>query len=141
MLTNKDYNAIIYIRDKKERTNKMKTVENNLTYGNLMKTDWINQFNEKQQKEILKGVERGLDVSWYAKRTFDWIQMKEIRTGLEHNLDVTKYANEVFKWSQMREIREGLHDNLDVSVYANPTLSSEQMRTLRFSLIEELETV
>lgn len=141
MLTNKNNNAIIYIRDKKERPNKMTIVENNLTYGNLVKTDWINQFNEKQQKEILKGLKNNIDVSWYAKRSFDWIQMKEIRTGLEHNLDVSKYADEVFKWSQMREIREGLHDNLDVSIYAKPTLSNEQMRTLRFSLIDELETV
>ena len=141
MLTNKDDNVIIYIRDKKERTKKMKAVENNLTIENLVKTDWINQFNEKQQKEILKGLKNNIDVSWYAKKAFDWIQMKEIRTGLEHNLDVSKYADEVFKWSQMREIREGLHDNIDVSIYANPTLSNEQMRTLRFSLIEELETV
>ena len=141
MLTNKNNNAIIYIRDKKERIKKMKTIENNLTIENLVKTEWFNQFNEKQQKEILKGVERGLDVSWYAKRTFDWIQMKEIRTGLEHNLDVSKYANKVFKWSQMREIREGLHDDLDVSVYAKPEFDCGQMRTLRFSLIDELETV
>ena len=141
MLTNKNNNDIIYIRDKERENKKMKTVENNLTYKNLVKTDWINQFNEKQQKEILKGLKNNIDVSWYAKRAFDWIQMKEIRTGLEHNLDVSKYANEVFKWSQMREIREGLHDDLDVSIYANPTLSNEQMRTLRFSLIEELETV
>ena len=115
MLTNKNNNDIIYIRDKERENKKMKTVENNLTYKNLVKTDWINQFNEKQQKEILKGLKNNIDVSWYAKRAFDWIQMKEIR--------------------------EGLHDDLDVSIYANPTLSNEQMRTLRFSLIEELETV
>ena len=138
MLTNKDYNVIIYIRDKKERTETMEKTHNNLNIENLTKTEWFNQFDKGQQKEILKGLKNNIDVSCYAKRTFDWIQMKEIRIGLEHNLDVSKYANEVFKWSQMREIREGLHDDLDVSIYAKPEFDCGQMRAIRFSLIDKL---
>ena len=40
----------------------MKTVENNLTYENLVKTDWIKQFNKDQQKQIVLGLEKGLDL-------------------------------------------------------------------------------
>ena len=47
----------------------MKTVENNLTHENLVKTDWIKQFNKDQQKQIVLGLEKGLDVSWYARTT------------------------------------------------------------------------
>ena len=46
----------------------MKTVENNLIYENLVKTEWFNQFNKGQQKEILKGLKNNIDVSWYVKK-------------------------------------------------------------------------
>ena len=90
----------------------MERIHNNLNIENLTKTEWFNQFDKGQQKEILK--------------------------GLKNNIDVSKYANEVFKWSQMREIREGLHDDLDVSIYAKPEFDCGQMRAIRFSLIDEL---
>ena len=96
MLTNKNNNAIIYIRDKKERTNKMKTVENNLTYGNLVKTDWIKQFNKDQQKQIVLGLEKGLDVSWYANPEYSSLKMCSIISSLEHNIDVS-YLDELAK--------------------------------------------
>lgn len=136
MLTNNNNNAIIYIRDKKERTNKMKTIENNLTYKNLVKTDWINQFNEKQQKEILKGLKNNIDVSWYARRTLGWLQMLEIRKGLEHNLDVSKYADAVFNSKKMEQIRLGLKQGLDVSFYCKPALSAKEMKTIREKLLK-----
>lgn len=35
----------------------MNKIYNNLTYKNLIKTDWIEQFDEAQQIEIRKGIE------------------------------------------------------------------------------------
>ena len=48
----------------------MKKIYNNLTIENLTKTEWFNQFNELQQKEILEGLKDNLDVSVYAKTEF-----------------------------------------------------------------------
>ena len=47
-----------------------KKIHNNLSIENLMKTDWINQFDEDQKTEIRKGLEQGLDISWYANSYF-----------------------------------------------------------------------
>ena len=36
----------------------MNKIYNNLNVENLVKTDWFNQFDKKQQKQILKGLEK-----------------------------------------------------------------------------------
>ena len=48
----------------------MERIHNNLNIENLTKTEWFNQFDKGQQKEILKGLKNNIDVSCYAKRTF-----------------------------------------------------------------------
>ena len=40
----------------------MNKINNNLTIENLIKTEWFNQFDENQKKEILEGLEDNLDV-------------------------------------------------------------------------------
>ena len=52
-----------------------KKIHNNLSIENLMKTDWINQFNKDQQVQIRIGIKANLDVSWYAKKEYNWLQM------------------------------------------------------------------
>ena len=74
----------------------MNKIHNNLTVENLVKTEWINQFNEAQQDQIMLGLENKVDIMKYAKKEFDWIQMAEIREGLEKNLDVSIYAKSEF---------------------------------------------
>ena len=74
----------------------MNKIHNNLTIENLIKTDsfkqltveqkeellknsqWFNNFEEFQQKQILKGLKDNLDVSIYAKKEFNYLQMQEI---------------------------------------------------------------
>ena len=86
----------------------MKKEFKNFTIENLTKTDWINQFNKIQQEEIMLGLEKGLDISWYAKPEFNLYQMKQIRLGLLNNIDVSIYAKKELNWKKMREIREEL---------------------------------
>ena len=92
----------------KERTEKMNKIYNNLTIENLIKTDWINQFNELQQKQIRMGLFFDLNVSKYANPKFNEYQMEEIRRGLEDDLDVSLYAKPDFSDWKMKEIREKL---------------------------------
>jgi len=79
----------------------MNKIYNNLNVENLVKTDWFNQFDKKQQKQIRDGLEKGLDISWYANLGYNWEQMDEIRKGLEANLDVSVYAKKDFNSIQM----------------------------------------
>ena len=86
----------------------MNKIYNNLTIENLIKTDWINQFNELQQKQIRLGLFFDLNVSKYANPKFNEYQMEEIRRGLEDDLDVSLYAKPDFSDWKMKEIREKL---------------------------------
>ena len=86
----------------------MNKIYNNLTVDNLIKTDWFNQFNELQQKQIRMGLFFDLNVSKYANPKFNEYQMEEIRRGLEDDLDVSLYAKPDFSDWKMKEIREKL---------------------------------
>ena len=75
----------------KERINEMDKIYNNLSIENLIETEWFNQFNRNQQKEILKGLETNIDVSVYAKKDFSWEQMKKIKDFMKQGLDISIY--------------------------------------------------
>ena len=65
----------------------MNKIYNNLNIENLIKTEWINQFDKYQQEEIKLGLEDNLNVSLYAKPEFSSEEMELIRLGLIDNLD------------------------------------------------------
>lgn len=133
----------------------MNKIYNNLTMENLIKTEhfksmnreqrkeiienssWFFQFHYYKQEEISSGIDKGVDISIYAKDEYNWKQMAEIREGLERNLNVSVYKNSNYHWAQMQEIRLGLLDNLDTSVYANPKIDYEEMKKIRLELLKE----
>ena len=114
-----------------------KKIYNNLNIENLTKTEWFNQFNKKQTREIRDGLKANLDVSIYAKKEFNWLQMREIKRGLLANVDVSIYANSDFSNTQMFQIVIGLMNGLDVSIYAKKELDWKQMFEIREKLLEE----
>ena len=81
---------------------------NNLTMDNLIRTEWINQFDEYQIRKIKQGLRSKVDISWYAKKEFNWLQMEQIRLGLIYDLDVSKYAQPEIPSDKMFKIREKL---------------------------------
>ena len=65
---------------------------NNLTIENLIKTEWFNQFNSDQKKQILLGIEENIDVLQYAKPDLHFREMEEIRFKLNRKkLDKDSY--------------------------------------------------
>ena len=60
----------------------MNKIYNNLNIENLSKTEWFNQFDKEQQNEVLKGLEKNLDISKYANSEIDYEEMKKIRLEL-----------------------------------------------------------
>ena len=86
----------------------MNKIYNNLNIENLVKTDWINQFDVAQKYVIKEGLKKNLDVSKYAKSEFNASQMNQIRLGLLNNVDISIYAKTELSWMEMEEIREKL---------------------------------
>ena len=117
----------------------MEKIYNNLNIENLIRTEWFNQFNEEQQDQILDGLEKKLDVSWYAKPEFDEYQMNVIKCGLEGNLNVSIYANPEFSDTQMNQIRFGLLDldETKVLVYAKLEIELVEMIQMRLALLRK----
>ena len=65
---------------------------NNLTIENLIKTEWFNQFNSDQKKQILLGLEENIDILQYAKKELHYREMEEIRFKLNRKkLDKDAY--------------------------------------------------
>ena len=72
-------------------------IYNNLSIGNLVKTEWFNQFDEHQKYEILEGLKSNIDVFSYANPQFSHRQMGVIRIALERGLDFLEYIVNIFK--------------------------------------------
>ena len=60
----------------------MNKIYNNLNIENLSKTEWFNQFDKEQQNEVLKGLEKNLDISKYANSEMEYEGVNEIRKEL-----------------------------------------------------------
>ncbi|WP_203290604.1 hypothetical protein [Metamycoplasma hominis] len=97
-------------------------------------------FNDNQIAAIYWGLERGLNVSLYAKPKYGVGQMLEIAFGLVDDLDVSIYASTKYDMKQMEQIRQGLVNKLDVSVYADSIYDWRQMKQMKESLLEERES-
>lgn len=97
-------------------------------------------FNDNQIAAIYWGLERGLNVSLYAKPKYGVGQMLEIAFGLVDDLDVSIYADKKYDMKQMEQIRQGLVNKLDVSVYADSIYDWRQMKQMKESLLEERES-
>ena len=117
----------------------MKKEFKNLTVDNLIKTEWFNQFDKKQKKLIIEGLQENLNVLLYAKKEYNWGQMAHLKAGLKKNLDISIYANPDFNNFQMNEIRLGLQDGLDVSIYAKTDLDFKEMKKIREELLKKNE--
>lgn len=91
-------------------------------------------FNKEQKFQIEVGLQKNLDVSWYAKPEYHWLKMQTIRMGLEKGLNVSIYANPKLTWKKMDLIRKGLEKGLYVTWYANQKYTLKQMEKIYFSL-------
>ena len=100
----------------------------------MKKIEESGKFNYSQKEQISFGLQKGLDISIYAKPEFESSQMEQIRFGLEKGLNAHIYAKPEFDYEQMRQIRLGLERGLDVSIYAKTEFDWSQMQEIRLSL-------
>ena len=97
------------------------------------------KFSKEQMYEIRHGLMEDCDVSVYATTDFNAEQMCEIRKGLRIGLDVKPYATTDFDMHQMYEIRQAIKEGSEVSLLANPEFDFQQMRQIRKGLAEKLD--
>ena len=100
----------------------------------MKKIEESGKFNNSQKEQISFGLQKGLDISIYAKPEFKSSQMEQIRFGLEKGLNAHIYAKPEFDYEQMRQIRLGLERGLDVNIYAKTEFDWIQMQEIRLSL-------
>ncbi len=94
---------------------------------------------EDQKIEVQAGINKGLDVSYYANPNYLAIQMRQIRLGMEEGLDVSVYSSLDYDWFQMEEIRLGMLDGINYQIYAKPEVNYKQMRQLRKGLRDGID--
>ncbi len=95
--------------------------------------------DEDQRIEVQDGIQKGLDVSCYAKEEYLAIQMRQIRLGLEAGLDVSVYSRPEYDWFQMEEIRLGMQEGLKYELYAGPEIDYKKMRQIRKGLQDGID--
>ena len=104
----------------------------------MKKIEESGKFNYSQKEQISFGLQKGLDISIYAKPEFDYEQMRQIRLGLERGLDVNIYAKTEFDWIQMQEIRLSLEKSSDVNTYVKPEFDWRQTPQISTDLRADL---
>lgn len=96
-------------------------------------------FNSRQLKEIIEGIDKGIDIDGYCNEKLTAEQMKEIREGLAVGVDISFYNSPKYEVSQMKVIRDGLIMGLDVSYYANPKFNAFQMYQIMKGLMQGID--
>lgn len=85
----------------------------------------LKSMNGLQQREINLGIEKGLDVSWYARPEFNSQQMQQIREGLEQGLDVQMYARTDYDFLEMEKIKKELVNTSLEAVYRSEEIYNQ----------------
>jgi hypothetical protein len=97
----------------------------------------INEFNNDQLTEVLKGYEKDVNYSIYCNVGYTDMQMEIIRYGLEAGLNVNLYNDSSYDWTQMLVLLKILkHNNddpdrdIDIRQFQNKIISGDEMYTI-----------
>ena len=90
-------------------------------------------------EQIRLGLEKGLDMSMYAKSELDDLQMNQLCLDEDEDegIDIMAYIKTEFNAEQLEQIRYGLEKDLDVSIYAKLEFNAKQMEQIRVGLEKE----
>lgn len=89
----------------------------------------------EQKKQIIDGINSGLDVSVYAKPEYDSLKMTQIRRAMENGVDIMPWVNAGYNSLDLEKIRVGLEAGLDVEVYAPKSGRIKGMHSLEMGKI------
>jgi hypothetical protein len=84
----------------------------------------LTQFNADQKRQIIEGINSGIDISVYANPELDSRQMKVIRKALEGNIPIHPYVRKEFDAEHLNVIKKALEHGDDMSLYDNPEIDA-----------------
>lgn len=97
------------------------------------------KFSAMQMSILRKGLKEGLDLKVWLRKGFDWPQLEEIYLGYKNHLPIEDYCTLDYNSAQMKQIRLGLMSQLNVSAYLSPKFSANEMCEIRKGLEKGLD--
>ena len=91
-------------------------------------------YDDNQKLILSTAIKSNIPIDKFSNPKYGWKQMKEIMKGVEDGLDVSIYASLDFSWEQMEQIRYGLMEKMDASIYANPNYNPSEMQHIRVAI-------
>lgn len=88
-------------------------------------------------RKIKSAIPKGLDVK------YNHLQARELICGVQSGIDIKMYSNPEFSYYQMQEIRLALQHGVKeecISIFADPEISAYIMRNIRILLEKEFDT-
>ena len=115
---------------------------NSLNVKQLIETDWFEQFDLMQQKQIEEGLRRGLQVELYTNPQFTSKQMQEIRRALEQGVDVSSILNVRISARKMKILADAMKCGVDILPVLSPKITCQITKQYIASMkfIKKLDT-
>lgn len=98
---------------------------NSLDVRQLIETEWFDQFNFAQQKEIKEGLSYNIPVELYAKPQFTARQMKVLRSAMLEDINVDKLLNARISARKMRILSDAMKCGIDISPILSPKINCQ----------------
>lgn len=98
---------------------------NSLDVRQLIETEWFDQFNFAQQKEIEEGLSYSIPVELYAKPQFTARQMKVLRSALLDDVRIDKLLNARISARKMRILSDAMKCGIDISPILSPKINCQ----------------
>lgn len=101
---------------------------NSLNVKQLINTEWFDQFDLMQQKQIEDGLSQGLQVELYADPRYTGKQMQEIRRAMIHGTDVSSILNVRISARKMKILADAMKCGIDILPVLSPKITCQMTK-------------
>ena len=115
---------------------------NSLNVKQLTETEWFDQFDLMQQKQIEEGLRQGLQVELYADPRYTGKQMQEIRRAMLNGTDVSSILNVRISARKMKILADAMKCGVDILPVLSPKITCQMTKQYIASmkLMKNLDT-
>jgi len=115
---------------------------NQLSIEHLLNTNWEDQFDLIQQKQLEDGLKQGLQVELYADPRYTGKQMQEIRRAMLNGTDVSSILNARISARKMKILADAMKCGIDILPILSPKITCQMAKQYIASmkLMKKLDT-
>lgn len=115
---------------------------NSLNVKQLIETEWFEQFDLMQQKQLEDGSSQGLQVELYADPRYTAKQMQEIRRAMLNGTDVSSILNVRISARKMKILADAMKCGVDILPVLSPKITCQMTKQYIASmkLMKKLDT-